>query len=349
VGINLGSILTTLLTPIFRSDVKCYGNDCFPLAFGVPAIVWLIGIIAFAIGTPYYKRTDEKRFSSLSKSSRLSENIIINTVCCICRAIVNRFILKRNINDKKHWLETADDTYSHEIIDGAKIFCNVSFLFSPLILFWTLYEQQGSKWTYQAQQLDGRFWSFIVKPEQLHIINPIVIVTFIPILDKLFYPLMGKLKMLQSELPRISFGLFLVITSFLISAILQFEIQDQFSTFNPSSQIKMINLSPCNLTLNLNETTVLELSEYKKNGEESSISTLPDYLIPRLNEGLVMNLKGQCLFQTFQKEIDQQITLKSDTSLSTLILNLKEDGLNSTNGLNLSYFFLFFFPYFNNY
>lgn len=43
--INVGALLTTIITPIFREDVHCFeDNDCFPLAFGAPAFLMLIAI-----------------------------------------------------------------------------------------------------------------------------------------------------------------------------------------------------------------------------------------------------------------------------------------------------------------
>lgn len=40
---NCGSIISRFVSPILREDVKCFGNDdCFPLAFGLPAILMTI-------------------------------------------------------------------------------------------------------------------------------------------------------------------------------------------------------------------------------------------------------------------------------------------------------------------
>jgi hypothetical protein len=30
-SINVGSTIATLVTPIFRGDIKCFGNNCYPL------------------------------------------------------------------------------------------------------------------------------------------------------------------------------------------------------------------------------------------------------------------------------------------------------------------------------
>ena len=44
-SINAGSLISTLLTPILRADFQCFGEDsCYPLAFGVPAILMVVAI-----------------------------------------------------------------------------------------------------------------------------------------------------------------------------------------------------------------------------------------------------------------------------------------------------------------
>lgn len=43
--INAGALLSMVITPILREDVKCFGeNSCFPMAFGIPAILMLIAL-----------------------------------------------------------------------------------------------------------------------------------------------------------------------------------------------------------------------------------------------------------------------------------------------------------------
>lgn len=45
-AISSGGLLSTIITPILREDFQCFGDeDCYPLAFGVPAI-----LMFFAIG-----------------------------------------------------------------------------------------------------------------------------------------------------------------------------------------------------------------------------------------------------------------------------------------------------------
>lgn len=43
--INTGSIISSSITPILKSNVHCFGqDDCYSLAFGVPAVLMLIAI-----------------------------------------------------------------------------------------------------------------------------------------------------------------------------------------------------------------------------------------------------------------------------------------------------------------
>ena len=44
-SVNAGSLISTAVTPILRAEVSCFGDStCYPLAFGVPAVLMLISI-----------------------------------------------------------------------------------------------------------------------------------------------------------------------------------------------------------------------------------------------------------------------------------------------------------------
>ena len=48
-------MISTFLTPIFREDVKCFGDDtCYSLAFGVPAALMGIATILLVLGKKLY-------------------------------------------------------------------------------------------------------------------------------------------------------------------------------------------------------------------------------------------------------------------------------------------------------
>lgn len=44
-SINAGSVISCFLTPMLRANVSCFGDDkCYPLAFGVPAVLMCLSV-----------------------------------------------------------------------------------------------------------------------------------------------------------------------------------------------------------------------------------------------------------------------------------------------------------------
>lgn len=64
--------------------------------------------------------------------------------------------------DRDHWLDYADDTYDKKFISDVRAALRVMFLYLPLPFFWALYDQQGSRWNLQAQELDGKLVSTLL-------------------------------------------------------------------------------------------------------------------------------------------------------------------------------------------
>jgi solute carrier family 15 (oligopeptide transporter), member 1 len=51
-----GVLVGQITLPILRNDVKCFGmDDCFPLAFGVPAALMMVALIFFVSGKTLYQ------------------------------------------------------------------------------------------------------------------------------------------------------------------------------------------------------------------------------------------------------------------------------------------------------
>lgn len=67
-----GSIIGRFFNPILRQDVKCFGmNDCFPLAFGVPAIAMILSMIILICGRSSYSH------------KALSGNMFVKVCACV--------------------------------------------------------------------------------------------------------------------------------------------------------------------------------------------------------------------------------------------------------------------------
>ncbi|OQV15159.1 Solute carrier family 15 member 2 [Hypsibius exemplaris] len=178
--INAGSLVSTFVTPILRSDLPCLGKDgCYPAAFGLPAALLAIAVVLFVVGRPFYR--------NLAPSG----NILGKVLMAVGGAIVNR-IRKRvppGQAPPEHWLDYASDKYSKSFLHDIKQILPVLKLFLPLPIFWTLFDQKGSRWTLQANKMDGRVTeTFYWKPDQVQIFNPVLILILVPIFETIIFP-----------------------------------------------------------------------------------------------------------------------------------------------------------------
>uniref|UniRef100_A0AAZ3RXJ5 Solute carrier family 15 member 1b n=1 Tax=Oncorhynchus tshawytscha TaxID=74940 RepID=A0AAZ3RXJ5_ONCTS len=173
-SINAGSLLSTVITPILRGQ-ECgihSQQKCYPLAFGVPAALMVVALIVFIMGSGMYNKTAPKG------------NIMLEVCKCIGFAIKNRFRHRsKTFPKREHWMDWANEKYDKLLVAQVKMVLKVLFLYIPLPMFWTLFDQQGSRWTLQATTMDGNF---------VRTVNPILILALVPIMDSLVYPLIKK-------------------------------------------------------------------------------------------------------------------------------------------------------------
>lgn len=195
-SINAGSLLSTLITPILRGDVKCFDGDCYALAFGVPAILMAIALVVFIGGSGLYKRNPPQG------------NILLQVCNCIGFAIKNRWKNSKQEPQRKHWLDWADEKYSKRLIQEIKMVLRVLVLYIPLPMFWALFDQQGSRWTLQATRMNLAFGNtFTIKPDQMQMLNPLLILVFVPIFDFIVYPLIGLCRINMKPLRKMATGM----------------------------------------------------------------------------------------------------------------------------------------------
>uniref|UniRef100_A0A673HU63 Solute carrier family 15 member 1-like n=1 Tax=Sinocyclocheilus rhinocerous TaxID=307959 RepID=A0A673HU63_9TELE len=251
--INAGSLLSTLITPVLRAQ-ECgihTQQQCYPLAFGVPAALMVVSLVVFISGSGMYIKTDP-------------EGNIMWSVCkCIGFAIKNRFRHRSSRYPKReHWMDWADEKYDKLLIAQIKIVLKVLFLYIPLPMFWTLFDQKGSRWTLQATTMTGDFGAFILQPDQMQTVNPILILTLVPIMDRLIFPLIQKCGINFSPLKRMTVGMLFAAMAFVSAALVQIEIDKTLPNFPSSSesQLKVVNIynRTLNVTISPNEHLLID-------------------------------------------------------------------------------------------
>lgn len=185
----------------------------------------------------------------------------------------------------------------------------VLVVFVPLPIFYTCYDQQGSGWTFQAARMNGKVGSFNILPDQMQVVNPLLVLAFIPLFNYGVYPLFSRLNILKTPLQRMGCGGFLVAVSFGLAACISLALEAndpvlpsdgniQLRFYNPSDTA--IKLSVQNFDVNVTNIGPMgykyaELSltgdgtfEYEVNGggiQSENISEATGYLFYQIQNG----------------------------------------------------------------
>ncbi|XP_078620946.1 solute carrier family 15 member 2-like [Branchiostoma floridae x Branchiostoma japonicum] len=239
-AINIGAFLSQLITPVLRNDVQCFGRDCFALAFGVPTIVMALGIVLFALGSFTYKKRPS------------AGNLLVMVSKAMGNAIKNRCSRGKG-ESRDHWMDYCDtNIYSPRLVRDIKLVLHVMIMFLPLPIYWTLFSQQGSRWTLQAYRMDGDVGALgTIKPDQIQSLNPLLIIILVPIFQGAIYPLLEKCRLLRSPLQRMCTGMALSSAAYIITGLIQLKIQSYVPVppAEGTAGLRVVNMAPgCSLS-----------------------------------------------------------------------------------------------------
>ena len=109
------------------------------------------------------------------------------------------------------------ETFSRE---GLRTMTKLAIIFSFVAVFWALFDQTGSSWVLQAEDLNRNWLGVHWLPSQIQAINPIMIVIMVPIFAFGIYPVLDKVFPL-TPLRKISIGLFVMVIGFAMVSVVQ--------------------------------------------------------------------------------------------------------------------------------
>jgi solute carrier family 15 (oligopeptide transporter), member 1 len=171
---------------------------------------------------------------------------------CIKGALKTRSKEKKTA-PREHWLDYAEPVFGKRLVNETKILMNVLVLYIPLPIFWTLFDQQGSRWTFQATRMDGDIGFYEIKPDQMQVVNPFLILAFIPLYEALFYPLLAKMG-IRRPLQKITLGGILAGVAFVCSGLVELQLEKTYPVI-PSAgnaQLRVFNGMSCNYQVTTN-------------------------------------------------------------------------------------------------
>lgn len=113
------------------------------------------------------------------------------------------------------------NSFNKNSLKAVSKLCIIYLFVAP---FWAIFDQTGSKWIFQAQKMDRDLSGWEVLPSQMQSLNPILVLTLIPVFTYIIYPLLNRFFEL-TPLRKIAIGLFLTTGAYAIPLWIESQIQ----------------------------------------------------------------------------------------------------------------------------
>lgn len=130
-------------------------------------------------------------------------------------------VVKGNADPKVHWLDHAIPKFEPKFVNYVKAVLNIIIIFLPFPMFWALGEQPGSRWVLQAAQLNGNVGFYDIKPDQISVILPLMVMVFIALNDIVIYPMIKHIG-IKTDTQRLVVGAFSGALAFVAAGILEY-------------------------------------------------------------------------------------------------------------------------------
>ncbi|XP_063995916.1 peptide transporter family 1-like [Diachasmimorpha longicaudata] len=245
--ICIGALCSAFLTPELRNGVKCFGEqECYSIAFFVPALLMILTIVIFVSGGPFYR---------IKKPTR---PIVLDVTKCIWHAIQRKSEATQEVK-QKHWLDYANDKYDPKFISDIKKTGRTLKLFTAFPFFWALSSQVGSRWTFQATRMDGQIGSYLLKADQIQAADPIFAIILVPALSTFIYPVLEKIKCIHTPLQKLTAGGILGSIAFFVAAIVELQLETTYPVLptTGSAQLRIFNPRDCQLPIIIGNESIL--------------------------------------------------------------------------------------------
>ncbi len=114
-------------------------------------------------------------------------------------------------------------------VEGPLAIYRIAVVFLIVSCFWALWDQYATSWLDQAQLMEahvtlGALGSFGVLPEQIQAANPVLVMLLLPLMSRFVYPRLRRFPRLSSPLGRMTAGMWIAASSFLVVAALQWRL-----------------------------------------------------------------------------------------------------------------------------
>ena len=200
-SINFGSFFAFAAIPWVR---RHWG---YSWAFGIPGIFMGLALIIFFLGTPAY--------TIVPPAGRQPGFL----------AVVRHGLTSPD-KTRPFW-ERARGTFDDALVDGSRRTAGVIGLFCVIPIFWALFDQTGTTWVLQGEKLAAitlnlpLIGAWQLDKESIQTLNPLFVMTLIPLVMFVLYPAAEKLGLRPTPLRRMTTGMVLAAGAFVLCALIQ--------------------------------------------------------------------------------------------------------------------------------
>jgi len=99
--------------------------------------------------------------------------------------------------------------------DGVSALLKLCIIYAFIAVFWGVFDQTGSSWVLQAQNMNRRFLGIEWLESQIQVVNPVLVMALIPLFQFLIYPAIDRVFKLTA-IRKMSIGFFLTLISFVL-------------------------------------------------------------------------------------------------------------------------------------
>lgn len=144
----------------------------------------------------------------------------------------------------------------------------VLILFLPVPIFWSLYDQQASRWIFQASRMDNEINGFMeIKPEHMLLLQAILVMIFIPVSNWVIYPLL-RIVGIERPLQKMAVGGICLALAFVFSGIIEIDLNrnETLKSSLNGTQLSVQNLMPCAYSV---KTNLVDLQDFEVKPQET--------------------------------------------------------------------------------
>ena len=175
-------------------------------AFGIPGILMAIATLIFWMG--------RKQYQNVPPSHETGDAGFMPVFWC---ALTNQAKRKKG----QTFLDAALCKYPAEDVEACKAAARVFKVFAFVSVLWALFDQQGSSWVLQSDQMNLNVLGIQFLASQIHAVNPIFVMVLIPLFAFYVYPAIERAGYKMTDLRKMTGGMFVAALGFAGATVIQ--------------------------------------------------------------------------------------------------------------------------------